>query len=96
MNQINDYLDQLSNGAFVTLQVIAGLLIAAAGGCCILFLDGSDADFNSYGLAGALITCGGFPTLLRSKIHRPTPWFRWSIIGGLVIYLAIYVSIRFL
>lgn len=95
MEQINDFLDHLSKGKFIALQVIVGLLIAVAGGCCVLFLDGGDAAFNSYGLAGALIICGGLPTLLRTKIQRATPWLRWSIIGGLVIYLGVYVCIRF-
>ena len=39
--------------------------------------------------------CGGLPTLIRSRIERPTPWLRGAIIGGLVAALGIYVVMRF-
>ena len=44
---------------------------------------------------GALVLCGGLPTLIRSRIERPTPWLRGAIIGGLVVALGIYVVMRF-
>ena len=47
------------------------------------------------GLAAALVLCGGLPTLIRSRIERPTPWLRGAIIGGLVAALGIYVVMRF-
>ena len=43
----------------------------------------------------ALVLCGGLPTLIRSRIERPTPWLRGAIIGGLVAALGIYVVMRF-
>lgn len=96
MERINEYLNTRSQCEFILLQTISGFFLAAMGGCCILFLGNKDADFNSYGLAAALILCGGLPTLLREKIERPTPWLRWSIIAGLVIFLGTYVGLRFL
>ena len=57
---------------------------------------GNDGEhFNSLGLAAALVLCGGLPTLIRSRIERPTPWLRGAIIGGLVAALGIYVVMRF-
>ena len=95
LEQINDWVDDLSNGKFIALQILVGLASAIGGGCCILFLGNNETDFNSFGLAGAFVLCGGLPTLIRSRIERPTPWFRWSIIAGLVIMLGVYALVRF-
>lgn len=65
------------------------------GGYCILRFGNDGEHFNSLGLAAALVLCGGLPTLIRSRIERPTPWLRGAIIGGLVVALGIYVVMRF-
>lgn len=95
MDEINERLSGMSNAAFAFLQIVCGLVIAVAGGCCILFLGNNETEFNSIGLAAAFVICGGFSTFLRSKIQRPTPWFRWSIVIGLVAILGIYIFVKF-
>lgn len=67
----------------------------SGGGYCILRFGNDGEHFNSLGLAAALVLCGGLPTLIRSRIERPTPWLRCAIIGGLVVALGIYVVMRF-
>lgn len=95
MEQINERLSQMSKTAFILLQIVCGIAIAVAGGCCILFLGNNETEFNSIGLAAAFVICGGFTTFVRSKIERPTPWMRWSIIVGLLAVLGIYIFVKF-
>ena len=58
MDQLNTFLEDLSEGKFILFQVLVGLLAAFGGGCCILFLGNSETEFNSFGLAGACIAMG--------------------------------------
>lgn len=90
-----DYLEDMSEGKFRVFQIVVGLLSAFGGGCCILFLGNTETEFNSFGLAGALVLCGGLPTLFRAKLTRSTDYLRWSIIAGLVIMLGVYIALRF-
>lgn len=79
---------------FLLLQWLLGLLLAGAGGCCILFLGNSSEKFNSFGLAGAFVVCGGLPPLLRRRVERPMPWLHRAMIAGLIGMLLIYAAIR--
>mgnify|MGYP006968818547 CR=1 FL=1 len=90
MTKLNERIANVPERIFILAQLALGLLLAAGGGY------GNDGEhFNSLGLAAALVLCGGLPTLIRSRIERPTPWLRGAIIGGLVVALGIYVVMRF-
>lgn len=95
MTKLNERIANVPERIFILAQLALGLLLAAGGGYCILRFGNGGEHFNSLGLAAALVLCGGLPTLIRSRIERPTPWLRGAIIGGLVAALGIYVVMRF-
>ena len=85
MTKLNERIANVPERIFILAQLALGLLLAAGGGYCILRFGNDGEHFNSLGL----------PTLIRSRIERPTPWLRGAIIGGLVVALGIYVVMRF-
>ena len=102
MTKLNERIANVPERIFILAQLapshpqaqqIAAIL--QGGGYCILRFGNDGEHFNSLGLAAALVLCGGLPTLIRSRIERPTPWLRGAIIGGLVVALGIYVVMRF-
>lgn len=95
MTKLNERIANVPERIFILVQLALGLLLAAGGGYCILRFGNDGEHFNSLGLAAALVLCGGLPTLIRSRIERPTPWLRGAIIGGLVVALGIYVVMCF-
>lgn len=94
MTKLNERIANVPERIFIGAACTRPLL-AAGGGYCILRFGNDGEHFNSLGLAAALVLCGGLPTLIRSRIERPTPWLRGAIIGGLVAALGIYVVMRF-
>ena len=76
MTKLNERIANVPERIFILAQLALGLLLAAGGGYCILRFGNDGEHFNSLGLAAALVLCGGLPTLIRSRIERPTPWLR--------------------
>lgn len=97
MSKLNEKVNEMSERSFKLLQFVVAIVLAAAGGICILFLDNRETDsFNTVGVTSALIICGGVPMLLEHMIERPMRHLNRYLVALLALILAGCIVCRFI